>query len=361
MTAPAPRFLLLRPGAIGDLLLTLPAFADVRHRHPGAELYLVARPDCLPLLRGRMPGLVRTASVDEARWAAFFAGAPLASDERNARADSLAERLRSFSGAAPDEPPFDAAYVWSGEADLLCESLELAGVPLCCARPARPPEDSQEHAREFFFVQQDSRFAPSFDPDLPPAPEDGERGRRLLAERGLPFGSESQAEDVPLLLLAPGAGGRPKQAPPDLFWSAARFWRENGGSIAWIAGPADEAALAELEARARECGASNVIDGAPILRVSLEDLSCVLRIATALLANDSGPVHLAAAVGAPALALFVASEPQLWRPRGPLTEFLDLRDGIDKTGETHRQTVQAWLAQRLRAAGRDLPNRGDAA
>jgi ADP-heptose:LPS heptosyltransferase len=49
----------------------------------------------------------------------------------------------------------------------------------------------------------------------------------------------------------------------------------------------------------------------------LYELACWLRSARIYIGNDSGPTHLAAAVGTPVVALYGASDPAVWAPRGP--------------------------------------------
>ena len=49
----------------------------------------------------------------------------------------------------------------------------------------------------------------------------------------------------------------------------------------------------------------------------LHDLACWLAGARVYIGNDSGPTHLAAAVGTPVVALFGPSDPAVWAPRGP--------------------------------------------
>jgi ADP-heptose:LPS heptosyltransferase len=68
--------------------------------------------------------------------------------------------------------------------------------------------------------------------------------------------------------------------------------------VEWCAGPQDELA-----------GARRFDD--------LYELACWLASARVYIGNDSGPAHLAAAVGTPVVALFGPSDPAVWAPRGP--------------------------------------------
>jgi heptosyltransferase-3 len=68
--------------------------------------------------------------------------------------------------------------------------------------------------------------------------------------------------------------------------------------VKWCAGPEDE------------------LPGA-VRFADLYELACWLAGARIYIGNDSGPTHLAAAVGTPVVALFGPSDPAVWAPRGP--------------------------------------------
>jgi ADP-heptose:LPS heptosyltransferase len=56
--------------------------------------------------------------------------------------------------------------------------------------------------------------------------------------------------------------------------------------------------------------------GLPLRNLTLAQVAALLRRSALYLGNDSGITHLAAAIGAPTVALFGPSDPQKWRPRG---------------------------------------------
>jgi hypothetical protein len=96
--------------------------------------------------------------------------------------------------------------------------------------------------------------------------------------------------------IHPFASGKRKQAPMELFRNAARRL-ETRMPVQWLRGPEEELA-----------GAVHIPD--------LYDLACWLAGAKVYAGNDSGIAHLAAAVGTPVLALFSATDPRQWTPRG---------------------------------------------
>ena len=110
---------------------------------------------------------------------------------------------------------------------------------------------------------------------------------------------------LPLLLIHPGAGAAARRAPFELLAGIAARWRRCGGDVGVAIGPADGGlAGAWVERGIRVVEPSDAVS-----------LAETLAGATAFLGNDSGPSHLAAALGIPGVALFRASDPALFAPR----------------------------------------------
>jgi ADP-heptose:LPS heptosyltransferase len=124
--------------------------------------------------------------------------------------------------------------------------------------------------------------------------------------------------DAPLVALAPGAAfSWTKRWPPDRFGRLARELRERGLAPAVAIGPGEE----EL-ARAVSDAAGVPI---PVLGADLDpvELAAVLARARVAVTNDSGPMHLAAAVGTPVVALFGPTDPGRTGPTGSPSVVLD--------------------------------------
>jgi len=131
---------------------------------------------------------------------------------------------------------------------------------------------------------------------------DEEDARRLIQELGL-------NTEAPLLALAPGAAyGPAKQWPPEFFAEVAREWIRQGGS-AVVTGAPGERDLAERVAA--ESGAVPVAG-----RTSLAGVLGLLSRCTAVVANDSGAMHLAAAAGCTGVAVFGSTDPTATGPIG---------------------------------------------
>ncbi len=112
--------------------------------------------------------------------------------------------------------------------------------------------------------------------------------------------------------LHPGSGSRAKSWPPDRFATLAQ---ELAGPRPWllVVGPADSEACGPLLGRRGVVVAAGL---APRI------LGALLARAGLYVGNDSGVSHLAAAFGAPTLALFGPTDPAQWSPVGPAVSVL---------------------------------------
>ncbi|MCX8090568.1 MAG: lipopolysaccharide heptosyltransferase II [Verrucomicrobiae bacterium] len=129
------------------------------------------------------------------------------------------------------------------------------------------------------------------------------------------FGLER--EPRPLLALNPGAEyGPAKRWPAERFTAAAREIQRRTGCVWLVLGGAAEAGLATEIATAIGAAAGAVVRNLAG-QTSLRELMALLRIARVLLTNDTGPMHVAAALGRPVVALFGSTAPELTGPGLP--------------------------------------------
>jgi heptosyltransferase-2 len=96
------------------------------------------------------------------------------------------------------------------------------------------------------------------------------------------------------IAVVPGAAWASKRWPIERYRAAVRRWREAGLEVVWVGGRAE---AAEISAAQAECGGDAAIDLSP------RDLVDVLAGVDVVVGNDTGVVHLAAAVGTPAVVL----------------------------------------------------------
>jgi lipopolysaccharide heptosyltransferase II len=118
----------------------------------------------------------------------------------------------------------------------------------------------------------------------------------LLAARGL--------DRRPWVLLHPGATAPSRRYPPAQFAEAARTLARESGCAVVLSGAGDDAALAETLAWMSDVE-THALDGLP-----LGEFAALVEAAPLLLCNNSGPVHVAAAVGTPVVDLYALTNPQ---------------------------------------------------
>ena len=310
MRTPTRRYLVVRPGAIGDAIVALPA---VQRLHgSGAQVHLVVGGPAAELLRGRCAAET-VSSLDEARWAALFA-------------QELPAEMRAFLEG------FAAVLVYLADtAAPFAQRLRAlsAQVILWPAFPAGPQPIA---------LHLQAALAPLGLPAAPPWPvvrlteADRAFGEGFWRDQALP-----QADEAPVIALHPGSGSPRKNWPAERYAAlAAGLMRERQARILVVAGPADEAALEVLR---------HHWAGEPPLaleRLSLAQVGAVLSRCHLLVGNDSGVAHLSAALGVPTLALFGPTDPRIWAPQGPRTMILAPRtEGLESitVEQVYEQTL----------------------
>jgi len=281
MSGPGP-LLLYRPGGLGALIVTLPAIRLVRRAHPGRTAILAASPGPGRLLVGA-GAADRLLAVDDPRLSALFA--PAAESALPLRSQGFLPG--SFWAWLLREPPPELRQTLAGsygsEGRIMVHE-PASGLPL---------------NREFFgWTAAALGLAVSDD-----AFEDAAR----LGDPGPP------GIDIPrgpFAVLHPGSGSSGKNAPFEAFLDAASELAGRGMEGFLVLGPAEEALRAEPAGRRLPGGWRR------LLEPRLEELAGLLARCSAYVGNDSGVTHLAAAAGAPVLALFRSEHLPAWRPCG---------------------------------------------
>ncbi|MBX3471751.1 MAG: hypothetical protein KF878_33260 [Planctomycetes bacterium] len=262
-------------GALGDTILALPALEVLAAAGP-LTVWGPARERLTPLLAPRGPACAVRTFPPEALPLWSDASTPLPAQAQAALAPFA--RIVAVCGPGPL-----AARV---------EALGGAVVAGPCAA-----DDLPGHAGDVLLarLRAATGLAVEVDPRprLRPAPDDLARGRALAgAERWI--------------VCHPGSGG------------AAKCWSPAGFAAALAGLPGDVTRVVVLGPAEVERGLDPAaFPGARVVRTPpLQDLMALLAGAAAYLGNDAGPTHLAAALGAPTLAVFGPTDPARWAPRG---------------------------------------------
>jgi ADP-heptose:LPS heptosyltransferase len=112
----------------------------------------------------------------------------------------------------------------------------------------------------------------------------------------------------PYVVVHPGSVMATKRWEAERFGEVARSIAERNFKIVVVAGPGEESSAGH---------AAKKVDGASImLGLSIPELAEVIRGARLYIGNDSGPMHLAAAVGTPTIAVWGSSDSRRWHPWG---------------------------------------------
>jgi lipopolysaccharide heptosyltransferase II len=296
----AKRILCVRLDAMGDVLMTAPAIRALKESAPERHFTLLTSPAGAEV--GRLIPEVDEVLVYAAPWLKACAPRVSAAPELN-----MIERLLkgSFDGAVIftvySQNPLPSA--------LLCH---LAEIPLRLAHcrenpyqlltdwvPDPEPERVVRHEvqRQIDLVSTVGAV-PSSTEIRVRIPDDARcHARAALVEARIDVGQ-------PWVLMHPGASAPSRRYPTERFACVARRLVELGYAVGVTGGP-DEADLVEA-VRGRAGAGCNAIGGL----LDVADLAAIIDLAPVLVANNSGPAHLAAAVGTPVVDLYALTNPQ---------------------------------------------------
>ena len=309
------RVLVIKLGAIGEFVLSLPAMKRIRDAHPKADITLLTTP--------RFDQLARSSKyfnhVEAAGDAKGFGTAwTLARWIKKSKFDRVYDLENSSATDAIFGAMWPSAPEWSGIA---------RGASLRHANPAR----SAMHVLE---RQADQLREAGIWPDAPvaagsaPPPDLSWILKRSPEPRPVPGAGKTK----PYVLIAPGGSTKPEKLwPVDRFAALAGILAAKGFDIVVVGGP-EESALA----RAIQHVARNARDLTG--RTDFAQIAVLGARAALAIGNDSGATHLMAAAGAPTIALFSkATDPDLSAPRGyvAILTAVDLKDlPVQQVAET---------------------------
>jgi lipopolysaccharide heptosyltransferase II len=301
------RVLAIRPDNLGDVLMTTPALAACAESVTGVEISLLGSPSGAAVAPHL--GMVNDVIAARVPWVRHEAGVVV--DDSALIADLAARR-------------FDAAVIFTVctqsalPAALLCR---LAGIPLRLAHCRENPYDLlSDWVPETDLVMDSIRHEVRRQLDLVAhvgwhtrderlrftlRPQDQASLQRCLRERGLAPRPRVAGTGAPLVVVHVGASAPSRRYPAEQFGLAADAIAEATGARVVFTGSADEAPLIDA---ARDCmtGPSVSLAGA----LGLGELAALIGQAQLLVSNNSGPVHLAAALGTPVIDLYAQTNPQ---------------------------------------------------
>jgi heptosyltransferase I len=278
-----PRFLVVRLGSLGDIIHTFPAVAALRESFSAARIVWLTHP----------------------RWGFLVQSSGLASEVWTVETRALSSLRRmirrvrqvSWSGAIDYQGLWKSAMLpfFGGvrrRIGFSSATIREFGVPLLYTERVRTSKTHiAEQNGELSICAGAQRGIASVTLQIP------QRDQAAVCARLRAQGLDRY------IVLSPGGGWRSKCWPAERFAALCRKLRESLGLRCLVnAGPDDDDLAASL--------ASASGDADPfVYRGSLGELMALLRGAACIVSGDTGPLHLAVALGTPAVALFGPTDP----------------------------------------------------
>ncbi len=277
------RILVIRGGALGDFILTLPALRAIHEAYPAAHLEILGYKHIVALVENR--GYAQAVrSIEYGALSSFFA-------KNSELPPDLANYFASFdlivSYLYDPDRIFETNLRRCGVENLILGPGKLANSEHAAVQLARPLAELGLQVRDFaakvFIAPQDRQVATEFLRDCA----------------------------RPIVTLHPGSGSEKKN------WQLENWVRlgnalleaDNfGGSLLVVSGEADESEVAQLEAIWKNARAKFA------KHLPLPHLAALLEPAI-FVGHDSGISHLAAAAGANCILLFGPTDPEIWAPQ----------------------------------------------
>lgn len=319
----ARRIAVVRTDRLGDLVLTLPMFAALRAHCRGARLLLACRDYAAPVGEA-------AAVIDEVHRVDRTPG-------------GLRALLRGCDAAFfPRAQPGEAWQGWIARVPLRVGTAYRWYGWMYSHRVHDHRSEGRFHEAEYNTRMVGSALGVPVATEMPALRVEPAAGAAL----GALLEQEGIAPKEPLLVIHPGSGGSSRDWPADRFGAAAAQLGPALGARVVVTGTAPEAPACAAAAAA--CPGSVSLCG----RLALPQLMALAARSALLVANSTGVLHLAAALGCPVVGLYPNARPMApgrWRPWSERAAALAPGDGSDAM---ERITVAEVVAAGRRVAGR---------
>ena len=291
------RLLVLSPNWLGDAVMALPAIADVRRRFSNARLIVAARRSVADLFT-MVPGVDQVVTLE---WTGKL------QQRRALRHDSAALEALDADAAILLPNAFSAAWLvkragigerWGYAADFRR--------PLLSRAVSRPRHSMHQAEYYQLLVRQLGMDSGPLEPAVL-VPDDVIVGARML------LNSRNWKSSRPFIAIAPGAAyGTAKRWLPEYYATLVSNLVESGAQCVLVGSRGDLETTNWIRRLVPDKQRRDVLDLTGITSLSL--LVGLIAIAKAFVSNDSGAMHLAAAVGTPVTAIFGPTREHETRP-----------------------------------------------
>ena len=286
-----PIVLIVHPGTLGDVLLSVEAIRQTREIFPSHHVVWVGRSEVGDLL-------LRSGEVHEVIGIESSFLSPLFTID-----GKFDNRLARYL-----ERTTHCVCWMTNHEETISSNLQPFGIRCIIQSP---------HSPKLPGVHQEEKFSNTLRP-WGVSPEASRRRKKPLYLNNVLAGSESESLDqgfqfinTSYFVIHPGSGSKHKCVNPALLGGIAKRVLENSGmSLVLLSGPADEVQVNHLLEQI-PCGGFHLVRNQ-----SLPTVAEVLKRAALYIGHDSGVSHLAAMVGTPSIVLFGPTNPTNWAPRG---------------------------------------------
>ena len=285
MREPPQRLLMIRLGSLGDVILTTPVARAARRAFPEAHIAVLTAHPWSAIYEAN-PHVDEVCTVDRSR----LDRSPLAA----VQAARLIRAGHFDVSIDLQRKPKTALLAWAGGIPRRIGGtwIDTDRVPAC---PSEHSSAEAMRALEPLGVHSDD-----LRPEVLVSDADHAAAEAILQRQGMAVAAK------PTLGIFPGAGWRPKAWPVDRFAEIARRASTGNGADVIVVGAGKDRDLVEHLQRVTDCAA--------FIDLRLGTLAGVLRMCDCVIASDSGPMHLAVAVGTPTIALFGPTDASRFGP-----------------------------------------------
>jgi len=332
------RLLVVRLGAMGDILHALPAVTALRQAHPGWVIDWVVEPAWRALLAAEgspkesisssranpeQPVLDQIHLAPTKRWRKAVLSGKTIQEVR-----SLRQSLRAGD--------YDTVIDFQGAVRSAVVG-RLAG----CRRLVGEDEPRERAARLLFTERVQTSGAHVIEQDIElAAAVAGDDLKAVLPWLPVDPAAEAWADQIlprdaaqPVVLIIPGAGWGAKRWPAERYAAVAQGMIDRSMRVLINAGPGEEALATRI--------ATATNDRAEVIVPTLGQLIAVTRRISLCIAGDTGPLHLACALGRPVVGIYGPTDPSRNGPFG--TRFRILRSPESRRDHTRHAEPEAGL------------------
>lgn len=309
MPSSHPRILIIKPSSLGDVVHALPVLAAARRTHPNAHIAWLINDQFAPLLENHplLDEVIRFRRRHYGRiWrspAAFLDFCRFVLELRRKRFDlvlDLQGLIRSAGTAFLSGVPRRCGFADTREWSWLFYTQRVK----CANRDAHAVDKNLELARATGLLTDPIEFP------LVLRAEELALARRRIAEA-------TNRPPQAFIALLPGARWESKLWPSDYIARLIDLMCDAGLPLVVLLGAPDERERADRIAAACRSETVNLVG-----KTSLRELAALIDLADCVVCHDSGPLHLAAALRKPTVALFGPTNPARTGPYSPLARVL---------------------------------------